>query len=643
IGPGAWSNVATATPSGDKAKTPGAPTGLAATAGDTMVGLSWVAPADDGDSAIVDYAVSYRVADQATWTVVRTGTTLTAYTVTGLANGTAYDFKVAAVNAIGVGPDSSLVRETPDASKGRTPGAPTGLTAGAGDTVVGLRWTTPADDGGSAVTKYAVAWRPAGTAFWQTQVTAGAEPWAVVGGLANGASYEFKVAAFNAIGVGPWSASQSATPTAGAGKAPGAPADLTATPGNTEVGLKWTAPDGNGSPVTSYVMAYKPSASSAWTLVDAPADLTMATVRDLVNGTSYDFKVAAVNAVAVGPWSAVKSATPSADLAKTPAAPTGLTATPGDSVVGLAWTAPADNGSAIVSYVVFYRAVGDPLWRSIVTDSQAVVATVTGLVNGTVYEFKVAAVNGIGLGFESSPVQAKPAAGLGTVPSAPRDVAAEAGNAYLTVTWSAPATGGDLRSYLVEYRPQGSASWAVATTAGDVHRVRLSGLVNGQPYEVRVTAVNQIGPGTPSAPVVATPTYGPMVEASPDSLKPGETLTIKGSGFTPGETVVGEIHSDNVGLGTQTVDADGNVTFTWTVPADFALGAHDAVVIDTQGTLFKARFTVLAAEIEPTGADVAQNMATAAGLSLLLAVACLLAAWRRSDRRPATAGRRAAG
>jgi titin len=645
VGVGAWSNTAEATPDGTRARTPDAPTGLTAVAGNTVVGLSWTAPANDGGAAVVDYAVSYRPSAQTGWTVVRIGSDYTAYTVMVLTNGTRYSFRVAAFNVVGVGVDSSVVQARPDSSLAKTPDVPTGLTAGAGDAQVGLRWTPPAFDGGSPVTKYAIAYRPVGAATWKTQMTADIEPWATVDGLFNGMRYEFKVAAYNAIGLGDWSAPAAATPKAGAGRVPDAPTGLVATPGDNEVGLKWTAPNDNGSKITAYVVAYKAKADAVWLYVNLPSDATRTTIRELANRRAFDFKVAAVNGIGTGPWSAPASATTDGSYGKTPAAPVDLAAKPGDRVVGLSWTAPVDTGgSPIESYVVFYRPVGGGLWSAMETESQVTIASVKGLTNGVEYEFKVAAVNGIGLGLDSDVVKATPDAKYGGVPTAPRDVQVTPGSTVLLVTWAPPAAAGlsGVQSYLVEYREQGSTSWIPVMTAGTQTQLRLSNLVNGQPYEVRVTAVNSVGPGEPSDVVVATPTYGPVVWTSPEALRPGETLTIHGRGFNPQEVLTVEVRSDYVPLGVHTADDGGNVSFAWTLPEDFAVGTHNAVVTDAQGTEFRAQFTVLADEIVPTGANTAWPMAAAAGGALLLGAVFLGYAWRRRQvERGIDLGRRA--
>src|SRR5207237_2735602 len=114
----------------------------------------------------------------------------------------------------------------------------------------------------------------------------------------------------------------------------------------------------------------------------------------LVNGTTYQVQIRAVNAAGDGTATGSTPATP----ATTPGAPTGLGATAGDHQVLLSWTAPvSDGGSAITDYTVQYRVHGTTPWQTFSDGvSTAVSATVTGLSNGTVYDFQVATVNAIG-------------------------------------------------------------------------------------------------------------------------------------------------------------------------------------------------------------------------------------------------------
>jgi len=92
---GTWPSVPTV---------PGTPTSLASSGGDAQASLTWTAPADNGGTAITDYAVQFSSNGGSTWNTFLDGTsTATSLTVTGLTNGTAYVFRVAAVNAVGAG------------------------------------------------------------------------------------------------------------------------------------------------------------------------------------------------------------------------------------------------------------------------------------------------------------------------------------------------------------------------------------------------------------------------------------------------------------------------------------------------------------------------------------------------------------
>src|ERR1035437_9117659 len=79
---------------------PGAPTIGTATAGDTSATVTWSTPGSDGGSAITGYWIYPSSGPNINVGVV------TSYTVTGLTNGTAYAFKVAAINAVGTGSQS---------------------------------------------------------------------------------------------------------------------------------------------------------------------------------------------------------------------------------------------------------------------------------------------------------------------------------------------------------------------------------------------------------------------------------------------------------------------------------------------------------------------------------------------------------
>jgi Fibronectin type III domain len=98
--------------------------------GNASATVRWTAAADNGGSAITGYLV--RVLDSAGTQVGAlrpAAATAASLTVTGLANGSAYRFQVAAANAVGTGPNSALSAAVIPAT---VPGAPVIGTAAAG-------------------------------------------------------------------------------------------------------------------------------------------------------------------------------------------------------------------------------------------------------------------------------------------------------------------------------------------------------------------------------------------------------------------------------------------------------------------------------------------------------------------------------
>lgn len=93
----------------------------------------------------------------------------------------------------------------PDPDPVTVPGAPTGVTAVAGDAEAIVAWTAPGDDGGGAITGYTVTADPGGAVCTTT-----GEVTCVVEGLDNGTSYTFTVTATNEAGTGEPSAASNA-------------------------------------------------------------------------------------------------------------------------------------------------------------------------------------------------------------------------------------------------------------------------------------------------------------------------------------------------------------------------------------------------------------------------------------------------
>ena len=77
--------------------------------------------------------------------------------------------------------------------------------------------------------------------------------------------------------------------------------NLTPKPGNKAVTLEWSVPtDTGGSPITDYRIQYSEDGLQWTTFADAVSTATSATVTGLINGNTYRFRVAAINASGTG-------------------------------------------------------------------------------------------------------------------------------------------------------------------------------------------------------------------------------------------------------------------------------------------------------------------------------------------------------
>ncbi len=449
----------------------GAPTGVSATPGDTQATVSWTAPADDGGSPITKYTVTSSPDNKVA--VTPDGSTLTA-TVTGLTNGTAYTFTVVATNVAG---DSSPSTGSSLVTPRTVPGAPTGVTATPANASATVSWSAPADNGGSPITKYTVTSSPDN----QVAMTAdGNTLTATVTGLTNGTLYTFTVVATNAAGDGsPSAASSGVTPTT---TAPGAPTVVTATPGDTQATVSWTAPaDDGGSPITKYTVTSSPDNKVA---VTPDGSTLTATVTGLTNGTPYTFTVVATNAIGDGSTSMASSPVTPRTV---PGAPTAVTASPGDGQATVSWTAPADNGgSAITSYTV----TASPGGAASTVSGSTLTTAVSGLTNGTDYTFTVVATNVAGNSVASTASTAVTAG----APEVPGSVSASGAVGQATVNWTVPADNGTtIDHYTVTPYKSGVAQTPVDVPGASSTTVTITGLAADPNYTFQVTATNSFG------------------------------------------------------------------------------------------------------------------------------------------------------
>ena len=569
-----WTNLIGGATSGT---IPGAPIIGTATPGNGQASVPFTAPASNGGSTITSYTATSSPGN-ITRTLFQAGSGT--ITVTGLTNGTAYTITVTATNANGTGAASDPSNSVTPAT---VPGAPTGVSATAGNAQASVSFTAPASNGGSPITSYTATSTPGNFTGTLTQAGSGT---ITVTGLTNGTAYTFTVNATNAIGTGAASATSNSVTYA---IVPGAPTIGTATAGNAQASVPFTAPASNGgSTIISYTATSTPG-SFTGTLNQAASGIII--VTGLTNGTAYSFTVKATNAVGTG---AASTASNWVTPATVPGAPIIGTATAAGGQVSVTFTQPAFNGgSAITSYTATSSPGGI---TGTLSQAGSGTITVTGLNPATPYTFTVTATNAMGTGAASA---ASNSVSYATIPGAPTIGTATPGNAQASVSFTAPAFNGG--SAITSYIATSSPGYFTGTlTQAGSGTIIVSGLTNGTAYTFTVKANNAIGtsaasaasnsvtPATvPGAPTIGTATAGDGLASVPFTVPAsngGSAITSYTATSTPG-SFTGTL--TQAGSGTITVTGlTIGTAYTFTVTATNAVGTGAASAASNAVTPF---------------------------------------------------------
>ena len=311
--------------------------------------------------------------------------------VTGLTTGTSYTFTIIATNgygnAVATSPSNSVTTTSvPQAPTIGSPSVPTGQ-AFASNANATIAFTANAN-GGKAISSYTATSSPGGITG-----TGSSSP-ITVSGLTRETAYTFTVTATNANGTSLSSAaSAAATPTT-------VPATMSApTATNSGSGrafnnglasVAFTAPSTGGQTITGYTVTSSPGGYTG-TGSSSPIN-----VAGLQSNTNYTFTATATNSNGTS----IASQASNQILATTvPQAPTiGTVSRTNNTTVSVPFTAGANGGSAITSYVV----TSSPS-ISLTTSGTTSPLTVTGaFANTQAYTFTVSAVNANGTSSASS-------------------------------------------------------------------------------------------------------------------------------------------------------------------------------------------------------------------------------------------------
>jgi fibronectin type 3 domain-containing protein len=293
--------------------------------------------------------------------------------------------------------------------------------------------------------------------------------------LPYGATYYYKVSAVNASGESALSSEISVL------TKPGGNTKLTATTGDSQVVLSWTAVP----TATSYRIFRDtlggPGGGTNFVVTGA----TTFTDTGLVNGQQYWYEIDAINSGGenFGALSVATATPKAASGTENPTgAPMGVTASAGNGQVLLRWL-PVSNAT---SYSV-YRGPSAGSETLLSSGVASLTFRDTGLTNNSPYYYKVTAVNANGASIPSSEVSATP-----YVPSTPV-LTVTSGKGQNVLTWT--GTG----SSFAIYRSSSSGAEKLLNSGVAGNTFTDAGLANGTTYYYKVQGLNVGGSGALSA------------------------------------------------------------------------------------------------------------------------------------------------
>ena len=500
-----------------------------------------VAGAYGGTSVASNSGSAYILGIGADWTEISgSGAATTSTQVTGLAGGAEYTFGVRAANPTGTGPASSV------AVSPLWP-APVNLTAAEDSGRVALQW----DTGDYRITNYLVEIEATGGGGDPPEMLvspgSGTTTTSEVTSLTNGAEYTFTVQPAKISGgetvVTGAAATVTATPLLPA------PENLVAAPDKGRVVLQWDTGDPE---ITNYLVRSQVVGSSGDPAekVVAPGSGTKTTtdVTSLTNGTEYVVSVRAAEVsgtdTVVTGMGATVTETPTVAL---PAAPTGLTSTPGDGEVAVTWDDP-DN-ITITNYG--YSTDGGANFTRIPdSDMDTTAFTFSNLANGTEYTLAIRSANRSGKSTAAT-VTVTP---LGP---APTNLVAARDSTRVVLQWDT----GDpsITNYLIRSEVTGGsgepAEKVVAAGSGTRTMADVTGLTNGTEYTFSVMVAEVSGTDSVATGMAAsvTKTPGVALPAAPVNF----TATVG-----HGQVAVSWDHPGNMTISKYQYSTNGGSTFT---------------------------------------------------------------------------------
>jgi subtilisin family serine protease len=457
--------------------------------------ISFAAPADLGGGSIRSYYLQYSRDAGKTWISQST------YTVTSVvgafsapAKGTSLSYRVAAYTQFGLGDPSNVVSLSTAATVPGQVYTPSISLTGAADVTV--RWNSPSDNGGSAITGYVLerqvdgVWSSVGQLPATTLTFTVARP-------APGVYANFRVTASNALGSGLVSGVGSLMSPYLQASAPQGFAAVQTAAGIT---LSYTAPANlGGGSVRGYSIQVSRDAGATWQNYTSSTGLTL-NLPAPTKGQTWQYRAIALTQYG----SSLPSGSASISIPTSiPSAPQSVGYTfNADSTVTVRWSAPYDNGGLAITGYKVQRQNGST-WAD-VADATSLSIVVPADQPGTRSYWRVIAFNALG----ASPVSYTMSYSIPALKSsAVQNVAVVASTSagYVQVSYSAPANtgGGSFYGYYTYVSRDAGATWVLVSSTSATS-VRVSAPAAGVTWLYKVAANTSAGPGEASASVSYT-------------------------------------------------------------------------------------------------------------------------------------------
>ena len=296
---------------------PVAPTVAATSGSTTSLDVRWTAPANTGRPALSGYKLRYRTGSGG-WTDHAHSGAGTSATIAGLAEATAYEVQVRALNADGDGAWSASGTGTTGSASNNAPAFSSNTTSRSFTETVGDATEAAARDVGAVVTATdadgdTLTYSLEGTGAAKFTVNSSSGQLRTKAGERYDreakASYAVRVKADDGMGGADTVAvTITLANVVEIPLAPGMPAVSATSGSTTSLDVRWRAPGNAGRPaITGYKLQYRQGGSGGWTAHAHSGTGTSTTLGSLATDTTYQVQVRALNADGDGPWSAAGS------------------------------------------------------------------------------------------------------------------------------------------------------------------------------------------------------------------------------------------------------------------------------------------------------------------------------------------------